>query len=303
MRPVSDGKELLRALGRFRKEHRPALGNFYKMMDEVEDLARRGKLFFEDSGDSFLIFHDEGRYCQFYYTFPRNLVSAGVGLETNSPKPLACYSIAGGAGAEQELEEQGAVLARSGFSFVVRNLQFTMKLDEAAEEKIDSKLAQFQSRPGHDRYMLDFLRQEDRSELRSLWESCFDFCRIPDLSHSLGDIVANRQIMVLRDKEKGQMVATQFMEIRGKNVHTQKTCVDEEYRGHGLGAFLVAASLKEAMRRGCSRWVVEVDEDNTASLRMHSFLSPKPNGTVAELWTRGVDHASEQWCDGGDVRG
>ena len=62
MRPVSDGKELLRALGRFRKEHRPALGNFYKMMDEVEDLARRGKLFFEDSGDSFLIFQDEGRY-------------------------------------------------------------------------------------------------------------------------------------------------------------------------------------------------------------------------------------------------
>lgn len=65
------------------------------------------------------------------------------------------------------------------------------------------------------------------------------------------------------------MIGSQFMDFQaGRTVHPHKTCVHAKYRGMGVGKLLVLASLSDALKRGCIRWLVEVDEGNTPSLQM-----------------------------------
>lgn len=51
------------------------------------------------------------------------------------------------------------------------------------------------------------------------------------------------------------------------------------------------ASLKNALERGCTRWLVEVDEGNTPSLQMHFGAlggRPERTGVVAETFVLGL---------------
>ncbi len=88
---------------------------------------------------------------------------------------------------------------------------------------------------------------------------------------------------------KRQKAREYIMDFQGKIVHTHKTCVHPDFRGFGAGKLLVLAAMGEALKRGCNRWQVEMDEGNTASEEMHAAALGERlerSGVMSEMWTR-----------------
>lgn len=63
--------------------------------------------------------------------------------------------------------------------------------------------------------------------------------------------------------------------------------VDENFRGKGMGTFILENSLKLAKRRGLKRIVLDVDMDNQGALRLYERFGFKVFGKKSYPWFGG----------------
>ena len=174
---------------------------------------------------------------------------------------------------------------------MVKNIQYAMKIGERADT-IRANLAPLAKKAECNGITLRYMEADDYEELSALWHKCFDSFRIADISSELESLVAEKRILLACGKENSGrgIIGSQFMDFQaGRTVHTHKTCVHTNCRGMGVGKLLVLASLSDALKRGCTRWLVEVDEGNTPSLQMHFGAMgerPERTGVVAETFVR-----------------
>lgn len=296
MERVKDYNEFFRQLSKFKKENATTYTNFFLFGSKLKNIISQGKLYAEQTNGAFVICEDEGGYFQFYYCVN---AMAKIPLAFTD-KTCASWLIYNEKTSAEEVQAQKDKLLQAGFRYVVRNIQYTMDIGKKADS-IKAKLA-LQSKKAADRGItLRFMEKEDYKDLDALWRQCFDAFRIPDISKDLSELTADKRILLAcKDMSSGEVaskrkiVGSRFMDFQGKTVHTHKTCVDSECRGAGVGKLLVLAGLDEALKRGCTRWLVEVDEGNTASEQMHIGAlgeQPERSGVIAEMFVKS-DHDS-----------
>lgn len=285
MEKVRDYKDFLRQLSKFKRENSPTYTNFYLFGSKLEKLIDQGRLQAKQSEGAVCIIEDQGRYFQFYYCVH---AEGEIPLLTTE-KTCASWLIWNDRTKTEEVQASREKLRKAGFKPVARNIQYAMDIGMRADA-IRRKLSAAKKKATGQGIELRFMEPEDYQELDALWHQCFEEYRIPDLGKELTELAAEKRILLAcKADEKKQVVGSRFMDFQGKTVHTHKTCVSAGYRGLGLGKLLVLAGLEEALKRGCTRWLVEVDEGNTASEQMHFGAMGERlerTGTIAELYVR-----------------
>ncbi len=287
MEQVKDYNIFFRQLQKFKKENGPVYTNFYLLGGKLKNIISLGKLYYEVSDSALIMCEDEGEYYQFYYCVREKADIPPVAAN----KTCTCWLIWGDKTSEEDVLAQRNKIIGVGFEPVVKSIQYTMKIGERADT-IRANLASLAKKAERNGITLRYMEADDYEELSALWHQCFDSFRIADIGGEMESLVAEKRILLACRKEKSgrEIIGSQFMDFQaGRTVHTHKTCVNAKCRGMGVGKLLVLASLNDALKRGCTRWLVEVDEGNTPSLQMHFGAMgerPERTGVLSETFAR-----------------
>ena len=281
MELVRDAKTFMQELSRFKKKHTSFYTNFFKFIDEINKLVYQRRLAIDISDGCFLIFEFEKEYYQLYYCVDSASQIPTLCLD----KTLATWVISSKKTNKKDTVAHKKMLMDAGFSYDVRNLQFSLMLNEL-EPWLKLQKRKYLDQMNTKRYEVGFLRENEAGNFEVILSSAFPYYRIEDIPFELVNALENRNIMVIRDKIKDNLIAFMYMEFRGKMVHTKKICVDKAYRGMGFGKFIMISSLLEAISRGSRRWLVEVDESNKVSLNLHGCMPLQETGIVADLFLK-----------------
>lgn len=292
MEAVKNYSEFLKFLLRFKKENDPTHTNFFLLGDKLKRLIEQNRIFYEIKDNCLVIVENQGEYNHFYYCLNAN----GLIPEVFTDKTNVSYLVYNQRMEKVEIEAQRDKLLKAGFEYRIQSFTYGKTISDCADI-IYKNLAVQIEKAKHNGVELGYMKEEDYKEIDALWRKCFDALRVPDISQDLQEIVNEKRIIVARKKTLSgselqtdmSIVGITAMDFQGKTVHTQKTCVHLDCRGMGIGKLLVLASLSEAMERGCKRWLVEIDEGNTAAEKMHfgAFVNgPSKTGIIAEMFVK-----------------
>lgn len=277
---ITDYAVLSSILSKWKKERgRNFYTNFFVFGENLRHIIEQENLYYEVSDDCVLIFLDEGNYFQFYYYLAKDADLPHIPVH----KTVSAWLVRN-EGIIEDVKKQKEKLEAAGFLWKETSAQYSMSLEEE-KDAIQKQYEIFGGRIAQEGLQIGYLSMEDDStEIQRLWEASFEVYRRPDLSERLEEIIQNKNVMIVRDvmTRNRKIVATQMMEIQNKTIHTSKTCVHEAYRGKGIGKMLLISSLMDAMQRGCRRWIVEIDENNISSIRMHSIVPMVRTGILSE---------------------
>ncbi|MFH0835245.1 MAG: GNAT family N-acetyltransferase [Candidatus Micrarchaeota archaeon] len=99
----------------------------------------------------------------------------------------------------------------------------------------------------------------------------------------------NKNIMYFAAEENGHTVGFADVEFRGKQAKILGLAVLPEFRGKGIGAALVRKCLAAAKKRGCSRIVMFVAEDNAVAQSLYLKFGFKKSGVLRrKLWDKKI---------------
>ena len=99
----------------------------------------------------------------------------------------------------------------------------------------------------------------------------------------------NKNILYFAAEENGHTVGFADVEFRGKQAKILGLAVLPEFRGKGIGRALVQRCVSAAKKRGCSRVVMFVAEDNAAAQSLYSKFGFRKSGVLKrKLWGRKI---------------
>lgn len=101
--------------------------------------------------------------------------------------------------------------------------------------------------------------------------------------------MADKSILYFAAEENGHTVGFADVEFHGKQAKILGLAVLQEFRGMEVGTALLKKCLAAAKRRGCSRAVMFVAEDNDAAHSLYSKFGFKKSGVLhRKLWDKKV---------------
>ena len=101
--------------------------------------------------------------------------------------------------------------------------------------------------------------------------------------------IANPRIAYFVAEENGHTVGFADIEFRGKQAKILGLAVLPEFRNKGMGRALIRRCISAAKRRGCSRIVMFVAEDNAAAHSLYSKFGFKKSGVLRrKLWGKKI---------------
>lgn len=286
--------DFLKELLRFKRENSPSYTNFYLMGNRLKSLIEQTRISYEIIDNCLVVTEDQGEYNHFYYC-----VNADVAIPVlKSDKINVAYLVYNQSVAEKDIETQRNKLLYAGFEYRIKSLTYETKIGECADV-IHNNLAVQSQKAKKNCMELRYMRQEDYQEVDDLFRKCFDMLRVPYICKEFNEIVRDKRGVIAYKKtqmENGKVrmkiIGIMLVDFNGKTIHTQKICVHPECRGMGVGRYMMLAVLAEAVELGYKRWLVEIDEDNYSSKKMHfgalDYI-PKESGVVAEMYVKHVD--------------
>lgn len=292
MEQIKDYDKFFRQLSKFKKDNPPIFTNFYQFGSKLKNGIAQGKLFLERHENGFYIFEGEGEYFQFYYC-----IKAKTDLFMERiDRDCASWLIYNERTDKEDIRKQREKLLQAGFEYVVKNYQYVVDISQQ-NDAVCNRFSYLRRQAEEKGIELRFMEPDDYEDVYALWRLSFDSYRIPDIRRELEKISNDRRVILAYQKaldENGningiKIIGTTFMDFQGKTMHTHKTCVHPKCRGLGLGKLLKLASISEALKRGCTRYLVEIDEGNTASERMNFGSTgerQKKTGVITEVFVR-----------------
>jgi GNAT superfamily N-acetyltransferase len=88
------------------------------------------------------------------------------------------------------------------------------------------------------------------------------------------------RVLVARDGDEG--VGYAFWQVYGELAHVLNVVVAEAARGRGVGRALMEGVRRACRREGCTRWYLNVKQDNQPAIALYRRCGMLPDG---EVWT------------------
>ena len=133
------------------------------------------------------------------------------------------------------------------------------------------------------------VRREDLSGMVELENRSFEFDLFTRKQYRYLIAKANSTAFVLT---VGKIISGSAIVLWRKNstkAHLYTIAVDPALQGRGLGKRLLEVCLKEARRRGCDRFSLEVRADNKRAIALYKMAGYEITGRVAKYYEDDCD--------------
>ncbi len=133
------------------------------------------------------------------------------------------------------------------------------------------------------------VRKEDLSGMVELENRSFEFDLFTRKQYRYLIAKANSTAFVLT---VGKVISGSAIVLWRKNstkAHLYTIAVDPALQGRGLGKRLLEVCLKEARRRGCDRFSLEVRADNKRAIALYKMAGYEITGRVAKYYEDDCD--------------
>ena len=133
------------------------------------------------------------------------------------------------------------------------------------------------------------VRKEDLSGMVELENRSFEFDLFTRKQYRYLIAKANSTAFVLT---VGKIISGSAIVLWRKNstkAHLYTIAVDPALQGRGLGKRLLEVCLKEARRRGCDRFSLEVRADNKRAIALYKMAGYEITGRVAKYYEDDCD--------------
>jgi ribosomal-protein-alanine N-acetyltransferase len=122
--------------------------------------------------------------------------------------------------------------------------------------------------PMENSHLSEVMELEKRTYPDSIWPASLFFCEV-NLNPSGIYFVAIKY---------GKVIGYAGMWLKMRQSHITTLVVDENYRGKGIGLYLVIKLIREAIKYKASHSILEVKKSNTVAIKLYKKLGYKEIG-------------------------
>ncbi|MDO4337328.1 MAG: GNAT family N-acetyltransferase [Eubacteriales bacterium] len=254
----------------FKKNNRPVQSNCFFVPGEVDDMAKRGALYWECSGEGLYFLVKEAECCRLYYYLKSGSMPV-IGKQGQTV--ILDYVFKGNE--EEALARAGCgVWQKRGFRPYKRYRRM-----ECLRERFCPPPDQRQKQ---DAYPVEEMKPEDYPAVEALWKSSLDVYStlLPEETEFAGYCQKGQVIgMRLADGTPGAVI----MQIpKGHVCFLQHLVVSPAFRGLGMGRTLFCAANEAAFgQRGASKVNFWVDEANEHAISIYQKMGFVYDGTIS----------------------
>ncbi len=280
MTEIKSTEEFNSLVKAFRIRNQKPLTNCFLMPQEIDTLAKEGRLLAEDSADWLLFLCDRDDYYSLYYYTTENSSSEAVKDFVKTVTDKDVYT---------------DIVSRSGRGDMLTPAKLIS--DGAAEKyktyqrmQVNTKDIDFSSLeiklPEGYSLSLDYC---DCEKLGSLWREALDEKSTP--------LPKQDELITLRDEghlftvlsEKGELAAVIVLSVTGKQSLLQHLSVSPDHRRKGLAAALMKKCLLCAKQEELTVSRLWVDCENLSAVALYDRLNFQKDGMLCEqLYMKGI---------------
>ncbi len=259
----------------FKREHKGALSNCFFLPAEVEDMVRRGKLYYEQKPEGLYFLVIEESCARLYYYMDKDAqVSLVLDEEPIGEKAVILDYVFRGeeetalkkAGCEKWLEKGFRPYKR------YRRMECTKGNFHPPENYFEA----------FHKFRTEKAVYEDYQEISSLWKKSLDVYSTFLLEEQEFKEACEKGEVVAMRLPDGKIFAVAMLIKKGKTVFLQHLSVDPDLRGNGMGKAMFVSNVTSAFQdHGAEKANFWVDEANSRAIGMYRKGGFADDGTVS----------------------
>ena len=255
-------------LENYKRNHHSCITNKLMTKSEIEELIVEEKLCYEQCASTLWFFVNEGYFYSGSLFIPKD-----EKIDISDKKMSVRVELMG----NQQRYDYGMEnrLLECGFIKYDKHLEYSRELKEIIDD-IDDYIIRNNNWKDQE-INFRYARSEDYDQLWSLWLSAFGNKRytiVPFTNLMIEKMEKEQKCLVAVDKDQ-DIVASWMYSTRNRAAYGYNLAT--KVQGKGLGKFILYRGLSEIYKKGYTKYVGWLRDDNISTLKIHNHIL-KPTG-------------------------